>query len=1136
MMRFRWDSPQASRVSRFSGRRKPPPLNIVHSRPRNTECSDMSTSYTLLPPVPQTRDRSCTTFCVPPLDGSLTFPQLIDFHGQESANHRFFVYAEEDGTVESLTWFHVSEAVRRGALLVKERLGPKAGMAESTVVAILSPSDSIPYATTIMGIMRAGYVPFPISTRNSPAAIAYLLEKTSVQHLFVGLEQAIQTLTADTIEVLKSQHPSATVPTTSPMPVFGDLYGKEVENVAVENVPYEHPGLDKRSFLLHSSGSTAFPKPIPFTHRSLLQFVRSPLYGERDLINRLLSLHSVPMSHAMGIIVTFMAAASGQVLAVPAPKTPPTIPTADLVIRSSMATNVDLILTVPSMVESWSQNPECVTWLGARDGVVYAGGPLNKERGDYLVSQGTSIFNLYASTECGPMNVFLPSETGDDWEYFRFASYVNVKLEPYGNDEYEAIFVANEFLRPNKLNTKIDEVDAYSTSDLVAPHPTKKGLYKIVGRTDDQIMHSTGEKTNPGPLETMMNQDQHVQACVMFGRGQFQAGILVEPKPEYSFDSSDEAKVAEFRNKIWPTILKMNAFAPQHSRLFKEMILVANPSKPFSWTAKRTVRRGAVTKDYENEINALYDSVEASSQSSVTPPASWDIASASDFVRRVAAQVMNRTVPDDDDLFQHGCDSLQATYIRNTLLRAVRHTRKIDTRHVPESFVYENPTVTQLSSFMSSVALGIDRPESAGTSTAARVDAMHAMVAKYTAGFPTHSADPRITHSRSDVILVTGTTGSLGSHLLSQLAVNEEVEHVYALNRPSMDHLPLRERQRSALVDRGLDASVLDSDKVVLLEGDLTKTHFGVGEAVYEQLRRSVTHIIHNAWRVDFVIALSSFDLQVQGLRSLIDFALSSPLPEPPRLIFESSMAALQGTPPQEFILETCSKPEYALGMGYAESKWVSEQILFAAAEKTALSPLVARLGQICGGPDGVWNAHEWFPSIVQSAPALGCFPDDARPVDWIPLDLATATLIDFRKASSPTHLVHLVHPCAVSWHTLAVAISAEFGVLLVPYATWLSKLEQYAAQSLSGQHEEGAGEARMVQSLRALQLLPMFRGVAENAGKGRRALGLPYMDVSRAKDASPTLADPELRQLSAEDVHRWLAYWRKVGLLCVRE
>lgn len=84
--------------------------------------------------------------------------------------------------------------------------------------------------------------------------------------------------------------------------------------------------------------------------------------------------------------------------------------------------------------------------------------------------------------------------------------------------------------------------------------------------------------------------------------------------------------------------------------------MVAKPDKPFSYTAKRTVRRGVVTKDYEDEINALYDSVDESSQSVVPLPTSWDIASAAEFVRRVVAQVMGRTVPDEGDLFQNGCD------------------------------------------------------------------------------------------------------------------------------------------------------------------------------------------------------------------------------------------------------------------------------------------------------------------------------------------------------------------------------------------------------------------------------------------------------------------------------------------------
>jgi len=43
-------------------------------------------------------------------------------------------------------------------------------------------------------------------------------------------------------------------------------------------------------------------------------------------------------------------------------------------------------------------------------------------------------------------------------------------------------------------NTKIGGADGYSTSDLVIPHPTLPGYWKVFGRADDQLMHNTGEK------------------------------------------------------------------------------------------------------------------------------------------------------------------------------------------------------------------------------------------------------------------------------------------------------------------------------------------------------------------------------------------------------------------------------------------------------------------------------------------------------------------------------------------------------------------------------------------------------------------------------------------------------------------
>lgn len=86
------------------------------------------------------------------------------------------------------------------------------------------------------------------------------------------------------------------------------------------------------------------------------------------------------------------------------------------------------------------------------------------------------------------------------------------------------------------------------------------------------------------------------------------------------------------------------------------MIMVAKPSMPFSYTAKRTVRRGAVLKEYDEEINALYETVAASAQSNVPPPSQWDVSSTIDYVRAVVRKILVHPVTDDDDLFQHGCD------------------------------------------------------------------------------------------------------------------------------------------------------------------------------------------------------------------------------------------------------------------------------------------------------------------------------------------------------------------------------------------------------------------------------------------------------------------------------------------------
>ena len=136
------------------------------------------------------------------------------------------------------------------------------------------------------------------------------------------------------------------------------------------------------------------------------------------------------------------------------------------------------------------------------------------------------------------------------------------------------------------------------------------------------------------------------------------------------------------------------------------------------------------------------------------------------------------------------------------------------------------------------------REQSTGEDSVLRrspIDDVLEMMAQYSKEFGPHTGtDPLPSH---DVALVTGTTGTIGSNVLIQLVADPKVEKVYCFNRRGS--IPLDARQRIALRDRGLDSSVVDSPKVVLLEGTVSQPKLGLTEDLYEELRTSVTHVIH---------------------------------------------------------------------------------------------------------------------------------------------------------------------------------------------------------------------------------------------------------------------------------------------------
>jgi hypothetical protein len=186
---------------------------------------------------------------------------------------------------------------------------------------------------------------------------------------------------------------------------------------------------------------------------------------------------------------------------------------------------------------------------------------------------------------------------------------------------------------------------------------------------------------------------------------------------------------------------------------------------------------------------------------------------------------------------------LQATWIRNSILHALRNSRQIDIKTIPGTFVYSHPTLRLLADLLTKLAAGlVSEPEE----ITHRADAMETMVNKYVQGYPQHRGTDE--KPKAQAVLVTGTTGALGSHLLEHLVGLPEVSTVYAFNRHASTNI--RERHRISLSRNAIDPQLLDSPKLKLLEGDLSALQFGLTPEEFEALRANVTFILHNGLEI----------------------------------------------------------------------------------------------------------------------------------------------------------------------------------------------------------------------------------------------------------------------------------------------
>jgi hypothetical protein len=100
-------------------------------------------TMTTLPPLPRTQALNSTTFSTPPLDGTLSIPEIYDWHLEHTSAHPIFVYADSHDSTRTILWPEAVRAVHEVGRMVRSRLEPEqkgedASISSRPVVVVLS--------------------------------------------------------------------------------------------------------------------------------------------------------------------------------------------------------------------------------------------------------------------------------------------------------------------------------------------------------------------------------------------------------------------------------------------------------------------------------------------------------------------------------------------------------------------------------------------------------------------------------------------------------------------------------------------------------------------------------------------------------------------------------------------------------------------------------------------------------------------------------------------------------------------------------------------------------------------------------------------------------------------------------------
>ncbi|MDF3054253.1 MAG: thioester reductase domain protein, partial [Gammaproteobacteria bacterium] len=541
------------------------------------------------------------------------------------------------------------------------------------------------------------------------------------------------------------------------------------------------------------------------------------------------------------------------------------------------------------------------------------------------------------------------------------------------------------YLRDGKIVRPFDQEGWYYTGDLGKIN--EHGHLSITDRIKDLIVTSDGKKVSPLMLENQYKHIPHISELIVVGLKDKQTDT----------------------QKICALVVPTNVF---HKEIIEKALFEKAGQLPHQYRlqavffVKEIIKTNTMKVNRNKNVAALLNALQSTTLpiatvASLQEKISTDEQEVLIQLVSITSQVLNlpkHQIDVTNNLVQLGMDSIGFADFYLLLLEKY-------SVNLPLEQIYAIPLTTLANQILNPNICDHNQDDSVLDIECLPIPKLDKDIID-----PSH---PPLPDQPAQTILLTGATGFLGAFLLRDLMQHTDA-NIVCLVRAENDQIARARVIENA--EKYLTWHEQFSPRLTVFSGDVSQPILGLSKERYEALAQMVDSIIHSAAKVNFLLSFKAlYNDNVHAVKELLRFSTVKKLK---KMEYISTFSVLLGDR-QNQLDENETHIFPTLSLGYTQSKWSAEQLIYQA-KSMGLPVNIYRPGIITGDmANGRYNKDDLFMNMVLNCLQIRKYIRLNAPIYMVPVDLVSLSIVKLAARKSIGNIYHLLGGPLISFSSL---------------------------------------------------------------------------------------------------------------------